>query len=562
VLAKPLAHSASYPVPDHRLSHLSPDHDEDPGDSLLFGQKDEPEPSTFQALSFPKYPVDLLFPTKAVYRAKALIRYHTKPYPMAKSCATPVHRPGNPVTLKDGMMVKRTKIVATVGPSCASEDVLAAMAQVGMDLVRINTSHGTLSDHERYVRLVREAERAAERPLGIVLDTQGPKVRLGTLSEPVTLVPGEEIVLGEGGLPLRHGDLPRYVPAGKRVLLAEGTVELSVLEQTERALRCRVVRGGVISSGKGVNVPEVELPYPSLTPADRASLRMATELGVEYVALSFVKSPEDVRAARALLGDGPRVIAKVELKVAVDRMEEIVSAADGAMVARGDLGVEIGPYHVPVVQKRLVDLCNARAKPVIVATQMLRSMVDSPVPTRAEVNDVAAAVWDGADGVMLSEETAVGRYPVEAVRAMAEAAKAAEESGFPIRVPGLVPELVGQIPGACARAAVQIARDIGAAAIICATVSGWTARLVASFRPDVPVVATTPEARVPRALALVWGVIPLSIAPTEGTDSLARASIKAAKEKGVVKTGDQVVFTAGLPFWEPGTTNLVRVIRV
>jgi len=289
---------------------------------------------------------------------------------------------------------------------------------------------------------------------------------------------------------------------------------------------------------------------------------MAAELGVEYVALSFVKSLADVDGARKYLKGRARVIAKVELKVAAERMEEIVSAADGVMVARGDLGVEIGPYHVPVVQKRLVDLCNARAKPVIVATQMLRSMVESPVPTRAEVNDVATAVWDGADGVMLSEETAAGRYPVEAVRAMAEAAQAAEESGIPIRVPGLVPELVGQIPGACAVAAVGIARDIGARAIICATVSGWTARLVASLRPDMPVVAATPDGGVARALALVWGVIPLTIAPTEGTDALAEVSIQAAKERGIVEKGDRVVFTAGLPFWKAGTTNLVRVLTV
>jgi len=459
-------------------------------------------------------------------------------------------------------MGKRTKIVATVGPTCASEDVLASMAHAGMDLARINTAHGSPVDHERYVELARAAERATDRPLGIMLDTQGPKVRLGELPGEVRLAPGDEVILGKGGLPLRQEDLPQYVPVGKRVLLGEGAVELIVVEQSPRALRCRVLRGGVVSSGKGVNVPEVELPYPSLTPADRDSLRMAAELGVEYVALSFVKSPADVDGARKYLKGRARVIAKVELKVAAERMEEIVSAADGVMVARGDLGVEIGPYHVPVVQKRLVDLCNARAKPVIVATQMLRSMVESPVPTRAEVNDVATAVWDGADGVMLSEETAAGRYPVEAVRAMAEAAQAAEESGIPIRVPGLVPELVGQIPGACAVAAVGIARDIGARAIICATVSGWTARLVASLRPDMPVVAATPDGGVARALALVWGVIPLTIAPTEGTDALAEVSIQAAKERGIVEKGDRVVFTAGLPFWKAGTTNLVRVLTV
>ncbi len=459
--------------------------------------------------------------------------------------------------------MKRTKVVATVGPACEAPGIMAEMAAAGMDLVRVNTSHGTPEDHERHVRLVREVERGAGRPLGVILDTRGPKVRLGDLPEPLELTTGEIVVLGRGGLPLRQEDLPRHVPEGTRLLIADGAVELSVVERTEGALRCRVIRGGTVSSGKGINVPGVELPYPALTDADRVSLEMARELGVEYVALSFVKSPADVEAARAILGeDGPRVIAKVELGVAVQRMEEIVTVADGAMVARGDLGVEIGPYHVPLVQKRLVDLCNERAKPVIVATQMLESMVHAPIPTRAEVSDVATAVWDGADAVMLSEETAAGRYPVEAVRAMTEACRAAEESGFPIRVPGLTPELVGQVPGACAKAAVQIARDIRAAAIICATVSGWTARLVASLRPGVPVAAATPTVRVARALALVWGVIPVLIPPTEGTDALADVSIRAARARGIVEAGDRVIFTAGLPFWRPGTTNLVRVIRV
>ncbi len=430
-------------------------------------------------------------------------------------------------------------------------------------MVRVNTSHGTPADHERYVKLVRVVEGAVNRSLGVILDTRGPKVRLGDLPGPVELISGDEVVLGRGGLPLRQGDLPHYIPVGIRLLIADGAVELTVTGRGDDALRCRVVRGGRVSSGKGINVPDVELPYPALTDADRVSLEMARELAIEYVALSFVKSPEDVEVAREILGeDGPRVIAKVELGVAVRRMEEIVAVADGIMVARGDLGVEIGPYHVPLVQKRLVDLCNERAKPVIVATQMLESMVRSSVPTRAEVSDVATAVWDGADAVMLSEETAAGRYPVESVRAMTEACRAAEESGFPIRVPGLTPELVGQVPGACAKAAVQIARDIKAAAIICATVSGWTARLVASLRPDVPVAAATPEIRVARALSLVWGVIPLCIDPTEGTDTLAEASIQAAREQGIVEPGDRVVFTAGLPFWVPGTTNVVRVVRV
>ncbi len=460
--------------------------------------------------------------------------------------------------------MKRTKVVATVGPACSSVEVLAEMSAAGMDFARINTSHGSRSDHERYIGLAREVGRDRGIPLGAMIDTRGPKVRLGELPEEVELSPGDVVVLGRGGLPLRQEDLPEHVPLGAKVLISDGAVELEVVGKESGRLVAKVIHGGKVSSGKGINVPGVELPYPSLTPADRESLRMARDLEVEYVALSFVRSARDIEAARGILGKGgPRVIAKVELGVAVERMGEIVAAADGAMVARGDLGVEIGPFQVPAVQKRLVDLCNARAKPVIVATQMLRSMVESPVPTRAEVNDVATAVWDGADAVMLSEETAIGRYPVEAVQAMAEAARAAEESGFPIRVPGLAPELVGEVPGACAVAAVDIARDIRASAIICATLSGWTARLVASLRPRVPVLAATPEERTARSLNLVWGVIPLPIPPVEGgVEELAATSLEMAREAGLLDRGELVVFTAGIPFSVPGTTNLIRVIRV
>jgi pyruvate kinase len=232
------------------------------------------------------------------------------------------------------------------------------------------------------------------------------------------------------------------------------------------------------------------------------------------------------------------------------------------MVARGDLGVEIDPFQVPLIQRRLVDACNAHAKPVIVATQMLESMVESSVPTRAEVADVAGAVWDGADAVMLSEETAVGRYPVEAVGAMARAARAAESGEVPIRVPGLAPELVGQVPAAIGRAACQVAQEVGAQAIVCATVSGWTARLVAAFRPPVPVVAATPREEVARRLAIVWGVVPIVIAPAQDVEGLARSSLAAARQNNLLSPGDRAVFTAGLPFWQPGTTNLVRVIEV
>ncbi|HEU67857.1 MAG TPA: pyruvate kinase, partial [Candidatus Acetothermia bacterium] len=321
--------------------------------------------------------------------------------------------------------MKKTKIVATLGPSSAREETLVGMIRAGVDVVRVNTSYGGHGDHARLAGLARAAAASAGRQLTLLLDTRGPKVRVGPLPEPLSLSAGEEVVLGERGIPLTAPEAVAGLARGVRILLADGALELVVLGATEGGVRCRVLRGGDLREGKGVNIPDVALSLPSLTPFDRESLARAGEMGFDCVALSFVQRPEDVTEARGLVGKGMWVVAKIELAAAVRRMEEIVAVADGAMVARGDLGVEIDLYRVPLVQRRLVDLCNAQAKPVIVATQMLRSMVDSPVPTRAEVADVANAVWDGADAVMLSEETAVGKHPVEAVRAMAAAARAA-----------------------------------------------------------------------------------------------------------------------------------------
>ncbi len=458
--------------------------------------------------------------------------------------------------------MKRTKIVATVGPSSAREETLAALMVAGVDVVRVNTSYGDHDDHAALARLVRAAAAAVGRSVTLLLDTRGPKVRVGSLAQPVLLTAGDEVVLGEGGIPVTHPEVVGALASGVRILLADGTLELTVLGSARGGARCRVVRGGILHGGKGVNVPGVALALPALTPFDRESLASARETGFDCVALSFVQRPEDVAGARDLVGRGLWVLVKVELAEAVRRMEEIVALSDGAMVARGDLGVEVDLYQVPLVQRRLVDLCNAQAKPVIVATQMLRSMVDSPVPTRAEVADVANAVWDGADAVMLSEETAVGKHPVEAVRAMASAASAAEGGEVPIRVPGLGRELVGEVSAAIAHAAGRVAAEVGAAVIVCATASGRTARLVAAHRPGVPIVATTPHPEVARRLGLVWGVFPEVIPAAQDVEELIQASLASVRKVGIASTGDRVVFTAGLPFRESGTTNLIRVLTV
>lgn len=458
--------------------------------------------------------------------------------------------------------MKRTKIVATVGPSSADEETLAALSAAGVDVVRVNTSYGDHEGHAALARLARSAAASAGREVTLLLDTRGPKVRVGNLPTPVRLSAGDEVVLGIHGIPVTHPEVVGSLSPGVRILLADGTLELTVLSSARDRAWCRVVRGGVLSGGKGVNVPGVALSLPAVTPFDRESLAAAGEMGFDCVALSFVQRPEDAIEARALAGPWVWILAKVELAEAVRRMEEILTVSDGAMVARGDLGVEVDLYQVPLVQKRLVDLCNTQAKPVIVATQMLRSMVDSPVPTRAEVADVANAVWDGADAVMLSEETAVGKYPLEAVQAMAAAVRAAETGGFPIRIPGLGGALVGEISAAIADAAHRVATEVGAQAIVCATTSGWTARLVAAHRPRVPVVATTPHPEVARRLGLVWGVLAQVIAVAQDVEELIRASLLAAREVGAVASGDRVVFTAGLPFHESGTTNLIRVLAV
>ncbi len=453
--------------------------------------------------------------------------------------------------------MRRTKIVATLGPSSWEEERIARLAQAGVNVFRINTAHGRPEEHAELIRRVR---RAAPN-CAVLLDTAGPKVRVGPLPQPLEVRPGEEVLLGEGGVPLSHPEAVRAVPAGARVLLADGALELTVVENHGSFLRCRAERAGTIQSGKGVNFPGAVLPLPALTAQDRHSLALAREAGVDLVALSFVQRPEDVAEARALLGpQGPWVLVKVELAAAVARMADLLAISDGAMVARGDLGVEIEPYRVPLVQRKLVDLSNSQAKPVIVATQMLQSMVSSVVPTRAEVADIANAVWDGADALMLSEETAVGKYPEEAVRVMDAAVRAAEAGEVAIRVPGLAPELVGEVPAAIAQSACAIAQEVRAKLILCATISGWTAKLVAALRPAVPIAAVTPRPEVLRRLDLVWGVVPLLIPPAQTLDELLDWALGAARAAGLLGPGERVVFTAGLPFQKPGTTNLIRVL--
>jgi pyruvate kinase len=465
----------------------------------------------------------------------------------------------------------KTKIVCTIGPASRSPEVLGRLVQAGMDVARLNFSHGTQDEHGRVIRRLRRIARSQGRPVAVLQDLAGPKIRIGPIrSGPVVLEPGAIFTLTSRKVPgdarMVSTNLPSMSAAvrkGDALLLSDGALELEVAAIDGPDIRCRVVIGGPLSSFKGINLPARTLPTPGLTAKDRSDLRFGLRRGVDYVALSFVRSAADVdRARRAMKRDGGAVpvIAKIEKHEALENIEEIVAAADGIMVARGDLGLETPLERIPQVQKSLIKKSREAGKPVITATQMLRSMVDSPRPTRAEVTDVANAILDGTDAVMLSEETAVGNYPVEAVSMMARIAREAESMPELLpdgrgAIPGPIP---GSLPSAVACAASRLAADIEAAAIITLTRSGTTARLVSRCRPDVFILGCAPEEGLRRQLTLSWGVVPIPGRESGSTDEMIAAALKAASKTGLVKKGQRVVVTAGVPPGRPGTTNLIK----
>ena len=462
---------------------------------------------------------------------------------------------------------RRTKILATIGPASGDPDRLAALVEAGMDAARLNFSHATHDQHRAWADLIRNAADDAGRPLALVADLQGPKLRVGDLERPCLLSRGEEVVICAEGA-ARDGDLPvspavigEVLTPGNDVLIDDGLVRLRVEEVEHGRARCVVVVGGVVNSHKGVNLPGVPLPIPSLTPKDVSDLELALELEVDYVALSFVRKAEDVRELRQLIeqaGSHAEVIAKIEKSEAVDAFDDILAATDAIMVARGDLGVEIGPALVPLVQKRIIHKSLERGKPVITATQMLETMVHSPEPTRAEASDVANAILDGTSAVMLSGETAVGEYPVEAVAYMDRIARAVEPS---LDYRHELPEAhesptIGQ---AMSNAACDIAEALQAKAILVPTFTGRTANAVARLRPRRPIVGLTHVDWAMRQLALEWGVTPLEISETSDVEELWRLAVEAAREAGIVENGDSVVITAGTAVNIPGTTNVIKV---
>jgi pyruvate kinase len=463
----------------------------------------------------------------------------------------------------------RTKIVCTLGPASEAPEVVRDMLRAGMNVARINFSHGTRATRTRAIATVRRVAEDEGRLLAVMADLQGSKLRVGDLpAEGVTLTEGETVLLAAppfspGRIPVSRAEVLRDLREGQRVLLDDGRLELYVEGVGEEGVRCRVVAGGILTAHKGVNLPGARLGVSALTPKDREDARFAVEQGVDFIALSFVRSPEDVRQLRGLLagwGGDIAIVAKIERAEALEAFHGILEQADAVMVARGDLGVETPPEEVPFHQKQIIDACNRAGKPVVTATQMLQSMMERPTPTRAEASDVANAILDGTDAVLLSGETAVGAYAVETTQTMARICANAEVhlplGRFLHTVEGPATPTVTE---AISQATVEIAAEVRAKAILTATMSGTTARMVARHRPHVPVVAVTPNRQTLMRLTLLWGVTPVLASRFAGTDEMVALMVRQACEEGFVREGDRVVLTAGVPFGGEGRTNLLKV---
>jgi pyruvate kinase len=470
-------------------------------------------------------------------------------------------------------MPRRTKIVCTLGPASSSPEKIAELIRAGMDVARINFSHADQETHGRTIRTVREVAAQLDRPVAVLADLQGPKIRVGVLPEPVELRAGEDVVFAPeddhaaSEIPTTYANLASDLSVGDVVLLADGLMELLVIDSSPPRVTMRVVHGGTLTSNKGINLPGVRMSVPSLTEKDIRDLEFALEAQVDYIALSFVREPEDViDLKRRIPADGPPIVVKIEKGIALENLEPIMDAASAVMVARGDLGVELPFEQVPIAQKRMIQLANLTSRPVITATQMLESMIENPRPTRAEASDVANAIIDGTDAVMLSAETAAGKFPVEAVRAMVRIAEEIEassllESGphydFPVEP---LAARVMLTEWAIAAATVEAVRRLGAPLVVTFTRSGFTARVVSSFRPPVPILALTDNPKTYNQLALVWGVIPLLCPKGASYDIMLDCARQTALTRGLAEAGQRVVLTAGLPIQAALKTNTLRVL--
>ena len=471
--------------------------------------------------------------------------------------------------------MRKTKIVCTIGPASESPEVLRKLILAGMNVARLNFSHGDYEEHGSRIRNIRQAARELGRNVAILLDTKGPEIRVGKLKEePIELVQGDTIVLttedvlgGKERISISYKNLPSDVAPGSTLLIDDGLIGLTVEEVRGSEIVCRINNGGTLKSKKSVNAPGVKISLPGITEKDRADILFGIEQGVDFIAASFVRKAQDVMEIRQLLEEHGathiQIIAKIENQEGVDNLDEVLQVADGLMVARGDLGVEIPAEKVPLVQKLMIKKCNLAGKPVITATQMLDSMQRNPRPTRAEASDVANAILDGTDAIMLSGETAAGKYPVESVETMARIAESAETAIEHREI--LLKQSQAQqksITEAISQAVASSALDLDAQAILTATESGFTARMVSKYRPKAPIIAVTPNEQVMRRLALIWGVVPVKGEMVSSTDDMFEMAVNAAVSEGLVHLGDLVVITAGVPVGRSGTTNLIKIQHV
>ena len=471
--------------------------------------------------------------------------------------------------------MRRTKIIATIGPASLEPRMLSRMIRAGMDVARLNFSHGTYRDHARAIRRIRVASKKLGKPVGLLLDLQGPRIRLGEFEDgSVRLEKGQEVevtsrrVLGHASLiPIAYSGLLRDVSKGDRILIADGLVELRVVGKSRGLVRARVVTGGLVSDHKGVNFPGVALSVPSITAKDRADVEFGLSMGVDGIALSFVRQGHDIEGLRRLLRRAQRppvIIAKIERREAIENLDEILDAADGVMVARGDLGVEYPPERVPILQKRIIERANQREVLVITATQMLESMVHAPRPTRAEASDVANAIFDGTDAIMLSAETAVGEYPDRSVQTMSRIASEADEFAVTARSPRRSSDGVASLMSpthALAHTAWQAAREIRARAVVIFTHTGYSARLVSKSRPSSPIFALTPLESTCRRLTLAWGVLPVLVPKWRTAEMMVETGVRLLQSKKLLHRDDWVVAMAGTTT-RSGGTNLLRILQL
>lgn len=468
--------------------------------------------------------------------------------------------------------MRKTKIICTLGPASEKPHILKKLIEMGTNVVRLNFSHGNFDEHKRRIELVKQYREGLDLPVAILLDTKGPEIRLGKFKQcPVYISEGQPFTLtideclgDESRVSVSYKNIVKDVYEGSRILIDDGLIELKVDEITQSNVHCTVVNGGSLGDHKGVNIPGIPLNLPNLTDKDREDIKFGIENGVDYIASSFVQRAEDIKAIRNFLnengGEGIHIIAKIENQLGIDNIDEIIKASDGIMIARGDLGVEIPIENVPIVQKNIINKCILAGKPVITATQMLDSMIRNPRPTRAEVSDVANAIYDGCDAIMLSGETAVGKYPIETFTTMVNIARKVEES---IDYDGSYLEdcvrNISTTTHAISHASCTIARELGAKAIVTPTKSGYTTRMVSRYRPKPPIIATTTSYDAYRRLALIWGVIPKLVPDVNSTDEMIEKAEEAALTTRVVNNGDMVVITAGVPVGQSGKTNLIKV---